>query len=214
MQTELKNLLKNVISRTGFQVTRLPPADFTIEEFQYAVIRPNANYAPWSADADFQYIFSQIQENTLVDNYRCYELWEMVGTIHRLDNTASFMEVGVWRGGTAAIIAKKLAHLHSLSTFYLADTFTGVVKATDKDKFYNGGEHAETTQEIVETLMEGKYNNYKILKGIFPDDTAHLIPANEKFGFCHIDVDVYESAKDIVEWIWDKLIPWRRYCFR
>jgi O-methyltransferase len=24
--------------------------------------------------------------------------------------------------------------------------------------------------------------------------------------FCHIDVDVYQSAKDIVDWIWDKLV--------
>jgi O-methyltransferase len=208
MKSGLKNLLKNIVSKTGFQVTRLGDnTEFGIEEFQYGAVKPYANYSPWYGDADFQYIYSQIKENTLVDIYRCYELWEIVEKVSKLDDTASLIEVGVWKGGTSAIIAKKLAQLHSHSTFYMADTFTGVAKASDKDKFYNGGEHAETTQEIVEKLLEGNYDEYKILKGVFPDDTAHLILANEKFNFCHIDVDVYESAKGIVEWIWNKLIP-------
>jgi O-methyltransferase len=209
MQKGLKNLLKNIVAKTGFKVTRIPKisTEFTVGEFQYGVVTPYANYSPWLADTDFQDIYFQIKENTLVDIYRCYELWEIVETVNRLDSTASLIEVGVWRGGTSAVIAKKLAQLHSHSTFYMADTFAGVVKATDKDKFYNGGEHADASQEIVESLLKDKYDKYKILKGIFPDDTAHLVPTNEKFGFCHIDVDVYESARGIVDWIWDKLIP-------
>jgi O-methyltransferase len=44
-----------------------------------------------------------------------------------------------------------------------------------------------------------------ILEGIFPDQTAQLIE-EERFRFCHIDVDVYDSAKGIVEWVWDKMV--------
>ena len=96
--------------------------------------------------------------------------------------------------------------MNSQIPFYLADTFTGIVKATDKDEFYNGGEHADTTFETVDTLMKGIYSNYKILTGIFPNDTEIKIGSDEKFGLCHIDVDVYQSAKEIVDWIWDRLI--------
>jgi O-methyltransferase len=131
----------------------------------------------------------------------------MAETIHNLDNCASFIEIGVWRGGTAAIIAKKLSILKANNLFYLADTFKGVVKASEKDFSYSGGEHDDTSIEIVKDLLEDKYNNLNIMVGIFPDETAHLISPNEKFGFCHIDVDVYESAKDIVDWIWNRLIP-------
>jgi O-methyltransferase len=42
------------------------------------------------------------------------------------------------------------------------------------------------------------------LEGTFPDDTAHLIQENT-FRFCHIDVDVYQSAKEISDWIWEKM---------
>jgi O-methyltransferase len=47
---------------------------------------------------------------------------------------------------------------------------------------------------------------YVLLQGVFPDETAFLIPTREKFCFCHIDVDVYLSAKHIVDWLWDKLV--------
>jgi O-methyltransferase len=45
-----------------------------------------------------------------------------------------------------------------------------------------------------------------ILTGVFPDETAARIPP-QAFRFCHIDVDVYESAKQTAEWIWDRLVP-------
>ena len=45
------------------------------------------------------------------------------------------------------------------------------------------------------------------MKGIFPEESSGLIPSGTKFCFCHIDVDIYHSAKDIVDWIYDRLIP-------
>jgi len=207
----MRKILNFLFSKTGFHVIKRPrfngSTQFRIDEFQYSVITPFASYSPWLEDFEFQRVYAQIKENTLVDIYRCFELWEIVEKIHKLENSASLIEVGVWKGGTAGIIGKKLALLDAQSTFYIADTFSGVAKATKKDKFYIGGEHADTSQEIVESLLKDKYNHYKILKGIFPDDTSHIIPVDEKFGFCHVDVDVYESANGIVDWIWNKMIP-------
>ena len=48
-------------------------------------------------------------------------------------------------------------------------------------------------------------DNVKLLPGIFPDETSRMITAKE-FRLCHIDVDVYQSAKDAVEWLWPKLV--------
>ena len=52
-------------------------------------------------------------------------------------------------------------------------------------------------------IDELKLSNVKILKGIFPDETGFKI--QEKIRFCHIDVDVYKSAKDIVDFIWGSM---------
>jgi O-methyltransferase len=213
MKQGLKNFLRQwIFSFSGFYLSRRPrykgKAKFQIEELFYGATFPSANYAPWDGDVEFQKIYQSIKDYTLVDIYRCYELWQLVGKVNSLNRSAAFIEIGVWRGGTSAIMARKLSLLNSTSKLYMADTFTGVAKATSKDVFYFGGEHKDTSQSLVENLLKEKsqYHSFKILKGIFPEDTSNLISNDEIFGLCHIDVDVYSSAKDIVNWIWDKMI--------
>lgn len=209
----LKRIIRSVFNNTGIYIGKRPTfkgrANFSIDGLHYGFCFPSANYTPWQGDPDFLNIYYQIKDNTLVDIYRCYELWQLVHKLNTLDPAAAILEVGVWRGGTAGIMSQQLTNLKSTATLYLADTFSGVAKAGEKDSFYKGGEHNDTSQYMVEDVLKNisKYLNYKILKGIFPDDTAHQIPADEQFGICHIDVDVYESAKDILEWVWNKLIP-------
>jgi O-methyltransferase len=208
----MKRLIDKLISKIYFATVKkkhlaFEPA-YVINNLTYSSIETTSNYAPWIGDREFFNTFSQIKLNTLVDIYRCYELWELTKKIHEIDPLCSFIEIGVWRGGTAGIIAKKLLLSGAENKFYIADTFSGVVKASEEDKYYSGGEHKDTSEEIVKKLLDEKieYKNYTILKGIFPNETANLISIDERFGFCHIDVDVYESAKDIVDWIWDKII--------
>ena len=213
-----KSALKKIILKTGYQVTKIqgnkPKTNaaekvsyrYQVDGLEFDFIASNGTYAPWFEDEKFLKIYSEIKEHTLVDMYRCFELSELVENIHRLDDKAAIIEIGVWRGGTAAIISNKLKALNAKNTFFIADTFTGVVKASEKDNQYKGGEHADTSLEIVENLLADKYDHLETLIGIFPDETAGLIRHKEKFGLCHIDVDVYKSAKDIVDWIWDKLI--------
>lgn len=208
----LKKIIHSFFDNTGIYIGKRPvykgKANFSIDGLHYGFSFPSANYTPWLGDASFMNIYNQIKNNTLVDIYRCHELWQMVSKVNNLDPNASILEVGVWRGGTAGIMSQKLADLKSTATLYLADTFSGVAKAGTNDSFYTGGEHSDTSQQIVEDVLKNKscYQHYKILKGIFPEDTANEIAADERFGLCHIDVDVYESAKDILEWVWSKLI--------
>jgi len=209
----LKKIIRSFFNSTGIYIGKRPTfngkANFSIDGFHYGFSFPSANYTPWQGDAAFMDIYKQIQQHTLVDIYRCYELWQLVQKVHTLDPAAAILEVGVWRGGTAGIMARQLAAQNSNATIYLADTFTGVAKAGVNDSFYTGGEHSDTSAQIAEDVLKDKsrYLHYRILKGIFPEDTAEQVPVTEKFGLCHIDVDVYDSAKDILEWVWGKLIP-------
>lgn len=209
----LKKILRSLFNNTGIYIGKSPTykgkANFSIDGFHYGLSFPSANYTPWQGDEAFMIIYNQVKNCTLVDIYRCYELWQLVKKVQSLNPHAAILEVGVWRGGTAAVMAQQLANVKSKATLYLADTFSGVAKAGSNDSFYTGGEHSDTSQYIVEDLLKNKsrYPHFKILKGIFPEDTADKILITEQFGLCHIDVDVYTSAKDILEWVWDKLIP-------
>ena len=90
-------------------------------------------------------------------------------------------------------------------TVYLCDTYEGVVKASDRDPIYKGGEVSDTSVKRVESLLKRfDLENFKILKGMFPEETGHLLK-DKKFRLCHVDVDVYQSAKDALDWVWGKL---------
>src|SRR5687767_10834670 len=70
---------------------------------RYGPIRTSATYTPWNVDREFSRVFDIVQESTLVDRYRCFELWSLVAQVRHLEG--GLLEVGVWNGGTGALIA-------------------------------------------------------------------------------------------------------------
>jgi O-methyltransferase len=144
-----------------------------------------------------------IAGHTLVDLYRCYELWSLVSGLRHVPG--ALIEVGVWRGGTGALLGRRAQLVGIDAPLFLCDTFSGVVKAGDADPVYVGGEHADTSEGVVRDLLARlDVANARILRGIFPDETAAGLEG-ERFRLCHIDVDVYQSAKDVADWIWPRL---------
>jgi len=170
----------------------------------YEIILPNAMYAPWSSDRAFLEVYRKTEGKTLVDVYRCYELWQLVAQSVKVPG--ALLEVGVWRGGTTAIIAASAKANGIQDPVYACDTFAGVVKAGEKDSTYRGGEHADASESDVRRFLEGDLHlkNVRLLRGIFPEESGQTI-ADPYFRFCHIDVDVYNSARDILAWVWPRL---------
>jgi O-methyltransferase len=103
-------------------------------------------------------------------------------------------------------MAEQAKQLKSTATVFLCDTFEGVVKTSSHDSHYFGGEHADTSVDIVRKLAtKMRLTNIELLEGIFPDITGGQIE-DRKFSLCHIDVDVYESARQTAEWVWPRLV--------
>lgn len=172
-------------------------------EIAHHRVLPHATFSPWLLDVDFQNVYSRIKNHTLVDIYRCYELWTLGQQFAQVPG--NFLEVGVWRGGTGALLAAAVAHVPSKHVF-LADTFQGVVKAGSDDTVYVGGEHADTSATIVTELLGSlQLSNFHLLEGIFPEQTANDFDGG--LAFLHCDVDVYSSARGVVEWALPRLSP-------
>lgn len=194
----LRSVVRNLLKGGKSQIWTNPPS-----RFKHSKVRPGATYSPWFNDQAFMKLYEQIKGNTLVDIYRCYDLWTLARQLHHVEGDV--LEVGVWRGGTGAVLAQAVKDTPSRRVF-LADTFTGVVKAGSRDTRYTGGEHADTSLDVVKDLLANlKLDNVTLLKGIFPEDTAHEVPG--KIALLHSDVDVYQSSKDIVEWCLPRLSP-------
>ena len=170
---------------------------------RYSVIIPEALFSPWRVDTGFQAAYARIADRTLVNVYRCYELWQLAGQIAR--RGGNILEVGVWRGGTGCLLAARAREINKNVKVFLCDTFSGIVKVGEYDSAYRGGDLADTSKELVEALASDLgLGNLTVLEGVFPEQTGHLIEAGD-LGFCHVDVDVYQSAKDVVEWVWPRL---------
>jgi O-methyltransferase len=137
----------------------------------------------------------------MVDIYRLWVLWTLAGRLPPGD----ILEVGSWRGGSGAVIATAAGG--SARNVFLADTFAGVVKAGERDPYYRGGEHSNTSPETVRGLLNDlDLPDVRLLVGIFPEETGQEI-GDRRFALAHIDVDVYQSAIDAFEWVWSRLVP-------
>lgn len=201
----VKDTIQRLGKKFGYYIRYDRPESLLPKE--YESINSYATYSPWNVDNEFQDVYNKIKNHTLVDILRCYEIWKLVEQVSKLKQGAC-IEVGTWKGGTGGLIAKGADRFGISDPVYLCDTFTGVVKAGDEDSIYTGGEHSDTSREIVEDLLNNdlEVDNVKILQGIFPEETAHHV-ADKKFRLCHIDVDVYQSSKESVDWIWERLVP-------
>lgn len=157
--------------------------------------------SPWLTDIDFSGLYNQIRSNTLVDRPRCYSLYLMAKQVEGL--AGDFLEVGTWRGGTAGLLARCAPD----RTLYIADTFEGVVKSSEWEH-YEDRAHADTSVATVEMLLRETLatDNFKILKGIFPEETGNDLP-DRPLVLVYLDLDVYRSTKDAFNYIWARVVP-------
>lgn len=182
----------------------LSPIENEGKQYRYELIAV-PRYAPWLVDREFARIYSQVVDHTLVDRFRCYELYHLVHDVRSVPG--DICEVGVWRGGTGAILAAAATRWKPDSRVYLCDTFCGVVKVTTLDSTYKGGEHSDTSADIVRDLIANMgLRNVEVLEGVFPDATADRI-RDGTIALAHIDVDVYRSALEVVQWVRPRMPP-------
>lgn len=201
IKNKLLKPVKQIIEKTfGIEISRTGNTKVLTRRahIPHTKVSPIATYSPWENDKEFEQVYNVAKDYTLVDKYRIYELFQLATQAAKVDGV--FLEVGVWRGGSSALIQAAIDSTSVDKQFYIADTFQGVVKAgSEKDTIYQGGEHADTDVEFVKNLFS-KINKKlpEILIGIFPDDHNSL--GIEKLAFVHSDVDAYQSTKDIIEW--------------
>ncbi len=171
---------------------------------QHAMSYPISTYSPWLTDDEFQPVYQRVRSHTLVDVWRCYELWQLLGEVKSFPG--GILEVGVWRGGTGALMARRAELLGIDDPVYLCDTWEGVVNSGAIDTYYQNGEHSDTSVGVVRELVDRctERGQVRVLKGIFPSETGEQV-GDQPLRFVHVDVDVYQSAAETFAWAWPRL---------
>lgn len=108
-----------------------------------------------------------------------------------------FVEVGVYKGGTASYLTE-LAEKQEREIF-LYDTFEGMPYSDAIDPWKEGTFADDVDYEKIKAHLS--YAN--VIKGIFPE-SAVVMP---KIAFAHIDVDQYRGYIDCINYLSPMMMP-------
>lgn len=141
----------------------------------------------------------------MLDRLRLYNIWSLIKNVQEKEGIV--LEVGTWRGGSAMLMGHRLLDLNMSNKLYAMDTFSGVVKSSEKDEYYKNSEHSDCNfNEVFNEINSQNLSNIKLMEGVFPDALEKNNEIlNQKILFAHIDVDTYKSAKDILDYIWQAM---------
>ena len=153
-------------------------------------------------DGGFAYASKIARERSGMDDFRMFQLWHMMGEAAKLP-TGDVIEVGCAYGGSAFLIAVRARVAGVMDRIHLFDTFDGLVKASEVDTLKNGDMRGPELNEVGAFFKQYEFSDMRITQGVFPE-CANL--EDVRFRFAHIDVDIYQSAKDAFAAIWPRMV--------
>lgn len=114
-----------------------------------------------------------------------------------------FVECGVYRGGTAALLAELLSRSRSNRHLHLFDTFAGMPDVTEVD-LHRRGDFAGTDLQAVKRRV-GHSRMVTYHAGLIPDTFGEI--QDIRVAFAHVDVDIFQSVMDCCTFLYSRLVP-------
>lgn len=193
MNVAPKELLKQAAKAAGFEIHRQPKSR--------SLAIPDAElyqplFSPWQSEA-FAAEYTPISPWTLVSKDRCYVLASLASQASQLDG--EIWECGVYRGGTAMLLAKLLSNAGT--KLRLFDTFEGMPETDSARDLHKAGDFSDTSLEAVRSRVPGDFVHFH--KGLIPNTFAGL--ESTQIAFAHIDVDIYHAILACCDFIFPKL---------
>ena len=207
-RASLHRLAKGAFARFGYDFQVFPrsskdtDAQQTIDqgEFYREWSTTSPIWAPWLGDGGFRTAYNGIEPYTVVSSDRCYVLYSLASQAALLG--ADFAECGVYQGGTALLLSRVLDDRDA--TFYLFDSFEGLPKGDHSQDSLNEGMFKATSAAAVTELLKDFRGNLEVREGWIPETFSGL--EDRRFAFVHIDVDLYQSTLDCLEFFYPRLV--------
>jgi O-methyltransferase len=199
----IKPYLKELAMKFGWYIYYHPRPQKNLKSWNQASSKDwdlyQPLYSPWRGK-DFTSHFERSLTRSLISKDRAYVLYTLASQATSLDG--NFMECGVYRGGTAAMFAQIIAESNVAKRLYLFDTFAGMPETNTELDYHVAGEFSDTSAESVATFV-AEPEIAVIRKGFIPDTFAGL--ENATFSFAHLDLDIYKSTMDAMNYLWPRL---------
>jgi predicted O-methyltransferase YrrM len=128
-----------------------------------------------------------------------HEAFQIMMTVRRTARIhGDIAEVGAYQGASAKLIA----HAAHNKSIHLFDTFEGLPSLLDIDRSaFHDGQFVADVSDVSEYLSF--FPSITLYKGIFPETAGPIV--SKKFSFVHLDVDLYQSTKDSLEFFYPRM---------
>ena len=192
----IKETVKKTLSRFGYRIENIPSDETVIDE-------------------EFGDIYQKCRPYTMTSKERMYALYKAVRYVTETNIQGDFVECGIWKGGSAMIIALTLLGMNRTDkTIYLYDTFEGMPfdpgtndyslknkKSASSELKKQSREKSDSIwcvaplEEVRTRLLQTGYPKEKIvfIKGKVEDTIPKTTPAS--ISLLRLDTDWYESTK-------------------
>ena len=145
---------------------------------------------------------------TFLNADRLYTLWQAATGMPAV--AAAVAEVGVFKGGSARLIAEALRHADRVRPFYACDTFRGHTMVNEAlDGRHRVGKQFQSPSGRPHTPKTMKYlKRYAFLEVVEGDirDTVARFEGQHAFGLVHIDVDVHPITRFCLEFFAPRVV--------
>jgi O-methyltransferase len=188
----MKRLIKSTFRRFGLDIVKYRNSKIT---------KPmDESYLEVLTDQAFQASVDEVKNTTLLDTARLANLWQLC----RISNpSGSLIEIGSYKGGGALHISNSCPG----RTIFVCDTFEGfgdLPMDPSLDHLFARERFRDTSFESVKTQWANKGRDVRWVKGYFPESAAEIEIAN--ISFVHIDLDIYESTANALNYLRPRLI--------
>jgi O-methyltransferase len=109
----------------------------------------------------------------------------------------------VWKGHSAKFLAEIARRAGS--RLHLFDTFAGMPQTDPEKDFHREGNFADTSLDGVKEFLSDYSAATVFHPGFIPNTFAGLESA--QIAFVNIDVDIYKSVKDSLEFVYPRMLP-------
>jgi O-methyltransferase len=174
----------------------------------YDIVRRDYEFSPNDVA-----IMRRVEEFTMTSRERLFGLINAVRYLSTNGIDGSFMECGVWRGGsTMAAVLTLMEEKNTARDIYLFDTFEGMSAPTEKDVVASG----ETAENLLKSTSKGDGANVWAIAGLddvqrnlfstgYPRERLYFIKgkvedtiplsAPQEIALLRLDTDWYESTR-------------------
>lgn len=203
----MKDMIKGALRKFGLELNKIGTFCDSCsyrETGPYTLFAPYAvkSYTPWYEDW-FKKIIEPVKDVTVCVVERCYMVDRF--SLQAAHLPGDFAECGVYRGGTAYLIASSIKRAGTDKTLRLFDTFHGMPEEANRDpSWLSKGDFSDSSPEKVRALLSN-FSNITLFPGLIPETFKGL--EEKTYAFVHIDVDLYETTHACLDYFYPRMVP-------